>query len=476
MSQATPRSPDPRFLAPTPFSRLVATHAASAFADACVAVSLAGSLFFASPTSGSREKLLLYLLISFAPFAIVWPILGPALDRTRGGRRLAIVFSMIGRSLLCVVMSQYITKDAPEGLLVFPLAFGVLVLQKGHSVAKSSLVPSLVDDEDELVRANSRLALISTIATVAGGAPAALVQWIGGADWSLILAALAFTGAAVLAIKIPRVQVAPRPAKEVELEAEELHQPSILLAGSAMAVLRTSVGFLAFFSAFALKEDIVGLGIAATFAIGGVFLGNFSAPMVRERVREEVLLASAIVGAAAFVGLGALVGGVLGFALSGLSVGMGAALGKLGFDSLLQRDGPDAVRGRAFAKFETRFQLAWVIGALLGIIPLNSQVGLLGLAALLIFTAVSYVGALRAARGRVPRRTTIRPQVVDRVVDRAKSGFRDRRTRGRSARRKTAAERRAPREGRSPHAGEVKPPLPKRPARTPGDPRDPGAA
>lgn len=461
---------------PTPFSRLVATHAASAFADACVAVSLAGSLFFASPTSGSREKLLLYLLISFAPFAIVWPILGPALDRTRGGRRLAVVLAMAGRALLCVFMSQYITKDAPEGLLVFPLAFGILVLQKGYSVAKSSLVPSLVDDEDELVRANSRLALISTIATFAGGAPAALLQVIGDASWSLVLAAFAFIGAAVLAVKIPRVAVMPRPAEEVELEAEELHQPSILLAGSAMAVLRSAVGFLAFFSAFAFKDDIVGFGFAGGMAMAGVFIGNISAPMVRERVREEVVLASAIVGAAVTVGLGALVGGVLGFALSGLAVGLGAALGKLGFDSLLQRDGPDAARGRAFAKFETRFQLAWVIGALLGIIPLNSQVGLLGLAALLIFAAVSYVGALRAARGRVPRRTTIRPEMVDRVVDRAKSEFRERRSRSRTARREAAAERRSSRERRAPSAGEVKQPPPRRPARTAGEPEDPGAA
>lgn len=480
---------DARFLPPTPFSRLVATHAVGACADACVAVSLAGSLFFASPTSGSREKLLLYLMITMAPFAIVWPILGPALDRTRGGRRLLVVGSMMGRALLCVVMSRFITKDAPEGLLVYPLAFGVLVLQKGYSVAKSSLVPALVSDDSSLVKANSRLALISSIATIAGGAPAAFLVWLADADWSLILAAVVFSVAAIFAVKIPRTEVAERPKEKLDLEREELHQPSILLAGSAMGVMRGVVGFLAFFTAFALKEDIVGLFFAGSLAVCGVLLGNVSAPILRERVREEVMLASAVAAAAVSVLIGAVVGGVFGFAVAGLAIGFSAAAGKVGFDSLLQRDGPDAVRGRAFARFETRFQIMWVIGGLLGIIPLNPEVGLLALAAVLIFTAVSYVAGLRAARGRVYR-TTIRPKIVDKMFDRAKGELRERRGRGRGERGKPAIE------GRDDRAGDVdptlrdgrqkggdatqpdrRPPPPRRrtrrPSRTPSDPTEP---
>jgi hypothetical protein len=381
---------------------------------------------------------------------------------------------MVGRVVLCAFMAQYITKDAPEGLLIYPLAFGVLVLQKSYSVAKSSLVPALIDDEDELVRANSRLALVSTVATFCGFAPGALLQVIGDADWSLGLAVLGFVTAGVLALKIPSVRVAERDAEEVELESEEMHQPSILLAGSAMAIMRGAVGFLAFFSAFSLKDDVVGLGFAGGCAMAGVFLGNLCAPMLRERVREETMLAAATAGAALMVALGGLAGGVGGFAMAGLAVGVGAAGGKIGFDSLLQRDGPDAVRGRAFAKFETRFQLMWVVGSLLGIIPLASRAGLLGLAAVLVFVAVSYAAALRAARGRVYR-TTIRPKIVDRVFDRARTGIRDRRQRSRTARRKAAAERRAERDGPTPSAGQVKRPPPRRPVRIPDEPRPPEA-
>ena len=446
--------PDPRFLPPSPFSRLVVAHATMVAGDACFTVSLAGSIFFQGPASGSRSKVLLYLLIAFAPFAIVGPILGPALDRVRGGRRLLIIVSALGRATLALVMAQVITKTGSTALLVYPLAFGVLVLQKGYSVAKSSLVPGFIDDDAELVRANSRLAVISTIATPIGCAVAALVQWLFGADWSLVLAVFVFTTAAVLATKIPHPKVLARDPDKVQLEKDELHQPSILLAGSAMALLRSAVGYLAVFMVFALRGNLLGLGIAGGCAVGGAFVGNFIAPALRDRFREEVILDSAIIGASLLVVFGALLSGFLGFAIAGLAIGVGAASGKLGFDSLLQRDGPDAARGRAFARFETRFQLTWGIGALLGLIPLAHSLGLLALGLTLLFGGLSYFAALRAARGRVYR-TTIRPKVFDEVFDKAKSELLERRraTRGRSSRRDATkgrvGRRRAPEQGGS---------------------------
>jgi hypothetical protein len=423
---------DPRFLPPTPFARLVATHALSVCGDACIAASLAGSLFFQSPAGQSREKVLLYLVLTLLPFAVIAPLLGPVLDRSKGGRRLLIFVSMVGRGVLCFLMSRVITQAEPEGLLVYPLAFGVLVLAKSYSISKSSLVPALVGRDGGLVRANSRLAIISGIATMVGGAPALFLQWVFDADWSLVLAMFVFFVAAVFALKIPRVQV-EQDAAAVELENEELHQPSILLAGSAMAFLRGAVGFLTFFAAFTLKEDLFGLGVVAAMAVTGSFVGNLAAPRLRGFLREEQILASALLVTASMILIASTLSGALALACTSLAVGVGAAGGKLGFDSLLQRDGPDAARGRAFARFETRFQVAWVIGALVGIMPIGERVGLLVLAATLGFACISYVAALRAARGRVTR-TTIAPEAVDRAFGRAKDNVR-RRVRARSRRR-----------------------------------------
>jgi hypothetical protein len=70
----------------------------------------------------------------------------------------------------------------------------------------------------------------------------------------------------------------------------------------------------------------------------------------------------------------------------------------------VQRDAPDANRGRSFAKFETRFQLIWVIGALVPIlIPIPAALGF-GLIAISASVAVAFylVGLRNVRAGRVP--------------------------------------------------------------------------
>jgi len=424
---------DPRFLPPSPFSRLVTAHAVSMCGDAAIAASLAGSLFFSTPTDSSRGKVLLYLMVTMLPFAVVAPVLGPALDYRRSGRRILIATSMLGRGVLALLMARWVSDAAPGGLLVYPIAFGILVLAKGYSIAKSALLPALLGRADELVRANSKLALVSAIATTVGGVPAFVVQDLFGPEWSLRFAFVVFVIGTFLALKIPSVTLA-QSEREQELEREELHQPSILLAGSAMGLIRGAVGYLAFFAAFSLKSDLFALGVAATMAVAGGFVGNIIGPHVRRVLREEQMLAAALLVTASFVLIGTLLATTPAFAIASFAVAIGAATGRLAFDSLLQRDGPDAARGRAFARFETRFQVAWVIGALIGIIPQNVQLGLLMLAIVLALGGVSYVAARRAAQGR-EMRTTLRPEAVDRAVGRAtrnvRRRFRDQRRRGR---------------------------------------------
>jgi hypothetical protein len=258
------------------------------------------------------------------------------------------------------------------------------------------------------------------------------------------------------------------------LEREELHQPSVLLAGSAMGVLRGAVGFSVFFAAFAFRDDKFVLGLIAIFAAAGGLFGNIIAPMLRGYAREEVMLSGALLGSAIVTVIGALLAGTFGFGIAVLSIAIGSATGKLGFDSLLQRDGPDAVRGRAFAMFEARFQIIWVFGALLGLIPVSKQVGLIGLAIVLLFGGISYAAGLRAARGRVSR-SKLRPDAVDRAFGRAKEGVRIR------MRERSAARKSGPSSGRSKARGtqrdashEVQPdrpaPIPPRPASIPPRP------
>jgi hypothetical protein len=392
---------NPRFAGPTPFARLGYTQGASVAGDAVVTVSLAGSLFFNVGPDAARGKVLLYLALTLAPFAVVAPLIAPILDRTRGGRRLVIVGAAVGRAVLAIVMAQNL-----DGLLLYPAAFGVLVLGKAHQIAKSALTPELVSDDEELVTANSRIALISVAAAACAGVPAAGIQQVLGADVSLFLGAAVFVVAAILAIKIPKAEVvAP---DETEAERAELHVPSITVAGSAMGMLRGVVGFLTFLLAFSLKaegEPAWFYGVVLVASVGGGFIGVVIAPLLKRVMREEVLLASALLVPAVVGIYAAWRDNRSAFVAIALAVAVGAAAGKIAFDSLLQRDGPDHIRGRAFARFETRFQILWVVGALIPVaIPLDSRIGFFLLAIGLGVAGISYIGAYRAAGEAVSRR------------------------------------------------------------------------
>ena len=81
-------------------------------------------------------------------------------------------------------------------------------------------------------------------------------------------------------------------------------------------------------------------------------------------MREEIILISSLALVLVSAVLSVLVlEGVLASMLLASTVGLAGSAGKLAFDSIVQRDAPDANRGRSFARFETRFQILWVIGA-----------------------------------------------------------------------------------------------------------------
>ena len=83
------------------------------------------------------------------------------------------------------------------------------------------------------------------------------------------------------------------------------------------------------------------------------------------------------------------------------TVAAATACGRVAFDSLLQRDGHEAARGRAFARFETRFQLVWVAGGVVAVLfPGGGRGGIFLVAVVLLFAGLSYVGGFR----RLPAR------------------------------------------------------------------------
>ncbi len=104
--------------------------------DSAMAVALANTLFFAAATGESKGKVALYLLITIAPFAVIAPLIGPALDRVQHGRRAALAMSFMLRTALAIVLIMNYdgaTGSYPSWVL-YPCALGndgaVEVLQR----------------------------------------------------------------------------------------------------------------------------------------------------------------------------------------------------------------------------------------------------------------------------------------------------------------------------------------------------------
>lgn len=410
---ADPAARDPRRpWAPSPFTRLARAHAASVAGDALFAIGLAGSVFFSLDFTSARWRVALYLLLTIAPFAIAAPLIGPAIDRIKGGRRWIIVGSMVARAVLAYFVVRHMNS-----LLFYPEAFGMLVMQKIYSISKSAVVPSTVHSDEELVRANSQLTTLSSIAVVVAAVPGGILYAIGGGQATVALGAIVFAIGVVLSLQLPPTTVAAQPADE--LERLELRSAGILHASHAMGLLRGVVGFLAFMLAFDLKQSgspLWELGFVAATAQFGFFVGSLVVPRLRRFATEERIVLGSLVVTTLGGAVTALIGGLAGMALLSMLVGATSCAAKQSFDAIVQRDAPDANRGRSFARFETRFQLLWVVGALVPIIlPIPAPTGFALIAVATAVAAVVYLLGmrnLRAGRLPTPRRGVLRRRVV----------------------------------------------------------------
>ena len=420
----------------SPFSRLALTHVLSVAGDALVTLALAGSLFFNISLTSARSRVALSLVLTMAPFAVVAPFLGPIIDRSRRGRKAMVLASAAGRAVACLLMARSI-----HSLWLFPAAFLTLVFSKGYTVAKAALVPSAVERPEDLVEANSKLAVSGAIVGFLAAIPGVAILKLLNAAWVLRIDALLFVGCAFAALRLqvanpdvarasPTAAPAPgraaRPAPwetdatlvdgapagrwEPRPEGAALPAGIIQVAAVTMGMLRLMVGFMTFLVAFGFRRQHAPAwwyGVVLASSIGGNLIGAAIAPWLRSRLREEWILLSTVLGVAG--------AGVLTFAFNAFRgrpaasllagvIGLAAGAAKLAFDSLVQHRVPAVAQGRAFGRFEAGFQLVWVLGSLLPVvIPMTLWAGFAVVTVLSSVTAGAYLIGIQLARlGRLP--------------------------------------------------------------------------
>ena len=374
------------------FHSLAITHAVMTAGEASMVVALADSFFFDVDLDAARSRLLAFLLVGFAPFLMVNAKLGPMIDQLRGGRRAMV----IGLSLARVAVQVGMIFTA-NGLALFPFVFAALVLQKTYAVTKQAIVPSVVRDTSDLVEANSKLGRIATLTGAAAVIPAAAIQQVLGTEATLFYGAVFFVAAAFLAIRLPQAR-SSQSMSESQLEVGE-KSSDVHIGWIAMTVLRFAQGFTLFQVALWFRASAAPqVWLAAAVGLGALapFVGNTVGPWLRRRTNVEKMLAASLAVPAVAAGGAVFVGGYAMGVLLSILVNLSGSIGRLAFESIVQRDGSERSRAATFAWFETRFQFGWVAGAAVPIlIEMSGVVGISYLAAVLLAASISYVAGAR---------------------------------------------------------------------------------
>ncbi|RIJ76726.1 MFS transporter [Nakamurella silvestris] len=348
--------------------------------DAALVVALANTLFLVDPKQGVW-RVLLYLVITVAPFAFIAPVIGPMLDRLQTGRRLALAASMVGRGVLALLMIFTFTgTDASWAL--YPCALGSLVFSKSFGVLKASLTPRVLPEAITLVKTNSRLTVFGLIAGGAAGAIAAALTWAFGSAGALVFtAAIGFAGAA-LCLRIPawvestEGEIPVHGATRLPRSGPAVVSESVRTTLWANSVIRIETGFLAMFIAFVVMKEyddrtgivkLLLLGIVGAAAGVGGFLGNALGAKLTLRSPEVISLWGGLATLTMTV-VAAFLPGLMTAALVGLVGSTASSLAKVCLDSVIQRDLPEESRASAFGRSETALQLAWVFGGVVGLL------------------------------------------------------------------------------------------------------------
>jgi MFS family permease len=397
-------------------TQLLWVHALHMAGDAMIAVSLAGTLFFAATLDAQRGNVALYLLVTMAPFAVLAPVIGPLLDRLQRGRRWALAVSLGGRGVLALVMAAHY-----DDMWLYPAALGVLVLSKSHNVLRSAVVPRVLPATLTLTSANARLSVFGLVTAGVLGAVGGGIAALLGFGPLLWCTAAVFAGAAVLAVRLPPHVDVPAGEEAVDVPLVDdaptvptpapgrlpwrrrVVSPHVVVALRAEAALRGLGGFLTIFTAFLVQAEFpdawdatIALGAVAVAAGLGSLVGTAAGTRLRTAEPDRVVLWSAAGAALVTVVAAVFYSFPLAVAVAGVAA-LTNALGKVSLDAIVQREVPERLRASAFARSETVLQLSWVVGGAFGIaLPPTGWLGFTVAAALLgLAVALVLYGVLR---------------------------------------------------------------------------------
>ena len=343
------------------------------------------------------------VLAEILPVLLLAPVAGSVVDR------MPRVQVMIGSDLARVALASVLVVWHDSAAVAYAVAFGLSAGQVFFSPAAQSLLPSVVDDDDELVAANSGIWTAAVTAQILVAPIAALLAIRVGFGAAFAVNAVSFAVSAMV------LRGLAEPARPTPVKVGN----SFAQAREALAVL----GQIPLLKALALGQFLAALSAGATSALLVV--------LAQERLGGEegfgVLIACIGVGAALgpllllrrirdprrplFVFGPYAVRGVLDLVLAAVTAlplaaaalvlyGLSTSTGNVTFSSLVQSRVPAELRGRAFAGFDVLWQSGRMF-SLLGGGLLADAVGIRAVYLLggLLLLAAAAVGAAATRPG-----------------------------------------------------------------------------
>ena len=398
-----PKSPLRNALAAPRFRRLFLASTISRWGDTFNAVALVILVF---RLTGSGVKVAATVAFEILPVILLGFIAGYVVDRF--DRTRVMVAADLGRG--AIALGLVFAHD--ELWFIYAAAFGLSTFSVFFNPAVSSVIPALVE-EDDIVGANSALwsaAVISQIALapLAG----ALVSFAGPGPAFAINAASYFISAVLLTrLEIPsRTEIAEKSWRQV---TEGLR----VVRGSRLLSTLTIVQALAALSAGAtsallvvLAQDHLDVG-PTRFGIllGAIGVGAAVGPLVLQRFARDtrtplLLFGPYLLRGIVDLGLATLRNFFGAVVLLG-AYGIGTSTGMVTYNSVLQRNVADRLRGRIFAFYDVVWQssrlLSIGIGGFLADRFGITAVYALGGALLILAAAVGFAG-VRSDELRAP--------------------------------------------------------------------------
>ncbi len=386
-------------LASAGYRRLLGTRLASQAGDGAFQVGLASLVFFSPERAATTAAVAWAFTAALVPYTVVGPFAGVLLDRWQ--RRQVLLVANLVRAVLVLVVA-WVVVAVGVGPLLYVLVLVCLSVNRFFLAGLSAGLPHVVR-ADDLVVANAVTPTAGTVAALLGGAGGYAVRSrLGVGDTSdavvLVCAAGLYLVSAAVVVSLGRAALGPDggPAPG-RLGAQLASVARGLVAGArhvrerraafdALAVigsLRTGFGLFTLTTVLLCRNTLTdpadvdaGLAlVASAFAAAGVGAGL--AAVLTPPATRALGLRTWMVGAlaaAAVVEVVFAVGVTVPVLVAGSFVlGLAAQAVKIGVDTVVQTSVDDTFRGRVFTFYDTVFNAAFLLAAVVAVLAVPAS-------------------------------------------------------------------------------------------------------